>query len=176
MTTMEAIGADVAAIGNGLTVAAQCTARADQAAQQIATRSAASGFIGIARNLAGLREAIRDIHVGIATVTNTVGEASTAIAAAPRQPTPKQTTAVLDPLVQKLDAVHGGIGAVMDCVAKAQQRANAALEGGQPGPMLARLDEIRQTLLAVAQRKEQAKKNVDVARAEARKVGDQGNS
>ena len=53
--------------------------------------------------------------------------------------------------------------------------AAAALQGGQPGPMLGRLDAIRQVLLAVVQHANAAKQHVETALAEAQQVGAEGN-
>jgi hypothetical protein len=53
--------------------------------------------------------------------------------------------------------VHAAVAAVMERIVKAQQLAAAILQGGQSAPMLARLDTIRQTMLAVAQRIDQTK-------------------
>ena len=50
-----------------------------------------------------------------------------------------------------------------------------ALQGGQPGPMLGRLDAIRQVLLAVVQHDNAAKQHVETALAEAQQVGAEGN-
>ena len=82
---------------------------------------------------------------------------------------------MLEPLTQQLDGVHSGVGAVMEAIGKAQQLTNGVLQGGQPGPLLARLDAIRTTMLAVAQHTAQAKEHTTTALAEARKTGDQGN-
>jgi hypothetical protein len=174
VTTIEAVAADLAAMGNGLDTARQATAAADDAAQKIAAQAAGSGFSGVAQNVSRLRETLREIQTGIAAAGGPVGEASTAVAAVPKQPTPQETLGVLEPVVQKLDGVHAAIATVMERVAKAQQLAAAVLQGGEPGPMVARLGTIRQTMQAVAQRNSQAKNNVTEALAAARKTGDQG--
>jgi hypothetical protein len=175
VSVVESLGADLAAMGAGLGRAQQETAAADSAAEQIATRAAGSGFVGIAASMSRVRAAIREIGTGIGAVTGNVDEAAAAVAAMPKQPTARETIALLDPLMQKLDGIHGGIGVVMAAIGKAQQVANAVLEGGQPGPMLGRLEAIRQTLLAVVQRNNQAKQHATAALAEAHKTGDQGN-
>ena len=175
MSTMESIAADVAAMVDALSKAQRATAAADDATQRIAARAAGSGFAGVAQNLSRLREAIREIHTGLAAVTGLVGEASTAVAAVPAQATVQQTAAVLGPVTQTLDNVHGQLGVVLERITKAQQLAGAVLQGGQPGPMLARLDVIRQILLTVVQRTNQASDTVKTVGAEALRTGDQGN-
>ena len=175
MSTIEAVALDLAAMNNGLDKARQATAAADDTAQKIATQAAGAGFTGIAQNLSRLRAAIREIQTGIAAAGGPVGETSAAIATVPKQATPQETRSVLEPVTQKLDGIHAAIAAVMEAITKAQQLAVAILEGGQPGPMLARLDAIRQTMLAVAERNNQTKQHLTDALAAARTTGDQGN-
>jgi hypothetical protein len=175
VSTTEAVAVDLAAMSNGLDKARQATAAADDTAQRIATQAAGAGFAGIAQNLSRLRAAIREIQTGIAATGGPVGEASAAIATVPKQATPQEARGVLEPATQKLDDIHAAIAVVMEAITKAQQLAAAALQGGQPGPMLARLDAIRQTMLAVAERNNQARQHVTDALAAARTSGDQGN-
>jgi hypothetical protein len=175
VSTIEAVATDLAAVSNGLDRARQAAAAADDTAQRIATQAAGAGFTGIAQNLARLRAAIREIQTGIAATGGPAGEASAAVAAAPRQATPKETLGVLEPVTQKLDDTHTAIAAVLESVTRAQQLAAAGLQGGQPGPMLARLDAIRETMLAVAERNNLAKQHVTEALAAARDTGKQGN-
>jgi hypothetical protein len=175
VSTIEAIAMDLAAISNGLDKARQATAAADDTAQKIATQAAGAGFTGIAQSLSRLRAAIREIQAGIAAADGPVREASAAIATVPKQATPQETRGVLEPVTQKLDGIHAAIAAVMEAITKAQQLAAATLQGGQPGPMLGRLDAIRQTMLAIAERNNQAKQHVTDALAAARTTGDQGN-
>src|SRR5262245_59127083 len=175
MSVVESLGTSLGAVGVGLERAQQETIAADHAAEQIATRAAGSGFGGIAQNMARVRAAIQQIGTGIGAVDGRVGEAATVVAATPKQPTPQETRAVLEPLTQQLDGIHAGVGAVMEAIGKAQHLTNAVLQGGQPGPLLARLDAIRTTMLAVAQHTTQAKEHTTTALAEVRKTGDQGN-
>jgi uncharacterized phage infection (PIP) family protein YhgE len=174
VSTIEAVSAGLAAMSNGVDKARQATAAADEAAQKIATRSAATGFTGIAQNLSRLRAAIKEIQTGITAVNTPVSEASASVAAVPKQATPQEALGVLEPVTQKLDGVQAAVAAVMERIAKAQQLAASILQGGQAAPMLARLDTIRQTVHAIAQRIDQTRTDVAQALAAARKTGDQG--
>lgn len=175
MSVVESLGASLGAVGVGLDRAQQETSAADHAAEQIATWAAGSGFSGIAQSLTRVRAAIREIGTGISAVNGRAGEATALVAATPKQPTPQETRAVLEPLTQQLDGIHSGVGAVMEAIRKAQQLTNAVLQGGQPGPLLARLEAIRNTMLAVARHIAQAKEHTTTALAEVRKTGVQGN-
>jgi len=175
VSVVKSLGAALAAAGAGLERARQETAAADRAVEQAAARAAGSGFLGIAQNLARSRAAIQEIGAGIGATIGRIGEAAQLVATTPKQPTPQETVALLGPLAQQLDSVHSAIGAVMEAIGKAQQVINTALQGGQPGPLLARLAAIRTTMLAVVQHNNQAKQHAATAVADARKTGDQGN-
>jgi hypothetical protein len=171
---LESLGAELGAVGAGLERAQQETVAADHAAEQIASRAGGTGFAGIAANMSRVRAAIREIGTGIAAANGKVGDATRVAAAAPAQPTPQETASALGPLTQQLDGIHGAVGGVLEAIGKAQQLTNAVLQGGEPGPMLARLNAVRSTMLAVAEHTNQAKAHTTAALAEARKTGDQG--
>jgi hypothetical protein len=77
--------------------------------------------------------------------------------------------------VAALAAVDGGIAAAASGAEEAQRLAMAALQGGQPGPTVSRLQQLRQTLAAVSARGTDARQHVDAALAQVRQVGDLGN-
>ena len=159
----------------GLGKAQEAVNAADSAAVQIAQKAAGSGFSGIAQNLARVREAIRQISAGVTAAGQAVNQAQAPVGAAGKQPSPEETVAALAPVIQQLDTVHGRIGAVIEQVNRAKQLAGSVLQGGQPGPLLGRLDAIREIMLTVAQRGAAAKKNVETAIAQARTTGEAGN-
>jgi hypothetical protein len=172
---IDPIVGHLAAMTTGLTKAQEAAGAADNAAVQIAQRAAGSGFTGIAQNMSRVRDAIREIGVGVAAVGTAVTQAQSPVAAASTQSSPEETVAVLAPMAQQLDTVHGLIGAAVERVNQAKQLAASVLQGGQPGPLLGRLESIRETLMTVAQRGAGAKKNVETAIAQARATGDAGN-
>jgi hypothetical protein len=169
------IAGDLDAMAAGLSKALEAAVAADSAAVQIAQRAAGSGFAGIAQSMNRVRDAIREISTGIAAAGQAVTEARAPGAAASEQSSPREAIAVLAAVVERLNTVHGRIGASVERVERAKQLAASVLEGGQPGPMLSRLDAVRQLLVAVAQRGNAAKQSVDTAMAEVRKTGDAGN-
>ena len=175
MSGIDPIAADLAAMTAGLGKAQEAANAADNAAAQIAQRAAGSGFAGIAQNMSRVRDAIREIAVGAAAAGRAVAETGAPVAAAPTRPSPRETIAVLAPIAKQLDTVHGLVAAVIEQIGRAKQLAASVLQGGQPGPLLARLDAIREILVAVAQRGIAAKQNVEAAVAEVRRTGDAGN-
>ena len=169
------IDGSLAAMTTGVGRAQEATAAADAAAGQIAARAAGSGFVGVAQAMARVRDAIREVHAQVTGVGDSVDEARTAVASAPDQMSPQQTIAVLAVALERIGTVHTGIGAAVATVDQVRQLASASLHGGRPGPMLARLDAIKQVLVAVAQRGNTARQQVETALAEVRKTGDAGN-
>ena len=159
----------------GLAKAQEVAVAADHAAQQVVQHAAGSGFAGIAQGLGRIRESIKEIHDRVSALNDPVTQAQTTIAAVPEQATPQETITALTPAHAQLDAVHNGIGAAMTKIDETRQLVAAALQGGQPGPMLTRLDAMKQTLLTVTQVRNTAKQQIETALAEVRKTGDQGN-
>lgn len=175
MSGIDPIAADLAAMTAGLEKAQQAVNAADNTAVQIAQRAAGSGFAGIAQNMSRVREAIRKIATGVTAAGRAVEEARTPVAAAAKQPSPQETIAVLAPMAAQLDTIHGLLAAAVEQVNRAKQLAASVLQGGQPGPLLGRLDAIREVLSAVAQGGIGAKRNVEAAIAQVRSTGDAGN-
>jgi len=91
------------------------------------------------------------------------------------QPTPEQSIGVLQPVLDILHTVRNGVDQAVTAADRAKERTAGALQGGQPGPLLARLDAIRETLVVVAARSTQISTQVEFALAEARTIGS-GNS
>ncbi|WP_233196566.1 DUF6244 family protein [Verrucosispora sp. ts21] len=82
---------------------------------------------------------------------------------------------MLAPVVAALDTVDGSVAAAASAVDEARRLVVAALQGGQPGPTLARLQQVMQILAGVRTRKAEARGRVDAALAQARQVGELGN-
>lgn len=172
---MESLRVDLAAVGSGLEHAREETSAADHAAEQIAAWAAGSGFTGIAESMAGVRAGIQEVGTGIGAVAAQVGETVVATSATPGQSTPEDAIASLVASMEMLDRVHRGIGNVMRTLDRAKQLVEVALKGGQPGPLRARLDVVRQTLLTVVTHLNEAKRHTDEAVAQARATGEAGN-
>lgn len=148
-------------MGTGVGRALELTAEAAHAAGQIASRTAAMGFTGIAQRMGGVQRMIQQLHGHVAAVGNAVNEARTPVGKAPDQLSPKDTIDLLSPVEEQIGAIQGGIGAAMEEVGRIHTQTAGALRGGQPGPMLQRLDAIRQVLQTVGQRATTAKQHVE---------------
>jgi hypothetical protein len=163
------------AIGVGVGKALESVAAADQAAQRIGQHAEGSGFVGIAQGLSRVRDSIREISARVSAVNESAKQTQSILANVPEQATPQATVAALTPVQAQLDSVHSGIGAALAKIDETKQLVAATLHGGQPGPMLGRLDTIRQTLLTVTHICNSAKQQFLTAVAEAKEAGGQGN-
>jgi hypothetical protein len=175
VSLIKKVDNELSAMTTGIGRALELTAETAHAAGQVAARAAGSGFTGIAQRMAGVRDAVQELHGHIAGIGQSIGEARAPVAQAPDQISPQDTIKVLDPVGQQVDATQTASGAAIAKVGEICQLIAAALQGGQPGPLLQRLDAIRQVLSAVLQRCEAAKQHVEAALAEARRVGTAGN-
>ncbi|MEV0608686.1 DUF6244 family protein [Polymorphospora rubra] len=92
----------------------------------------------------------------------------------PRQGTPEETVAALTPLVGELDELRARAVRCIAQIELAKQQARAALQGAEPGPMLAGLEAIQQVLGAVNVRVLEIRRHVEQAVIEARRIGDGG--
>ncbi|GAA0909297.1 hypothetical protein Vau01_105920 [Virgisporangium aurantiacum] len=172
--SIEDLTGDFDVISTGLARAQDTAAAAHTAAEQIGSRAAASGFAGIAQNMARVRDAVQEMGESVGALVKTSAETRAQVAAAPKQLSPQETIGALTPVAHRLDEVRQGTSVSIELVNRTRQLVGAALQGGQPGPMLARLDAIRQTLVAVAERVTTAKQHVEAVIARVGQVGDEG--
>ncbi|WP_212817293.1 DUF6244 family protein [Polymorphospora rubra] len=175
MSLVDTIQSGLRTMAAGIGRAEQETAAADHGAQQIALHAAASGFLGIAQNLARVREVIGQVQAGIGGLAVLAGEVATVLAAVPQQPTAQKTIATLASAMEKLHGIHDGVGGCIGQVGQAKQITATILQGGDPGVLLARLDAIIQILAAVGQAGTATRQQVEAAIAEARQTGSSGN-
>jgi hypothetical protein len=138
-------------------------------------RAAAAGFASVTAAMARVREAITGIQGRLGELAGLLGEASKATAAVPQGASPEETIAGLTPVQSTIDSARDAAAGTIAQVTEAQQLVTATLQGGQPGPMLSALENLKQVLVQVAQRTSTARQFVEGAIAEARQLGSSGN-
>ncbi|MFB6393542.1 DUF6244 family protein [Polymorphospora lycopeni] len=175
MSLVDGVQAGLRTLVAGIDRAGQEAASADHGARQAAAHAVAVGFVGVAQNVAGVREVIGQIRAGIGGLAAHTSEAAAALANVPQQPTPQEVIATLAPVAEKLSRVHDGVGGCIGLVDQARQMTATVLRGGDPGALLARLDAVQQVLAAVGQHGTTTRQQVEAAIAEARKTGGSGN-
>jgi len=172
VSQIEKIAADFQALTKGVERTQTVAASTDNKVGEIIGRAAHAGFVGIAQALSRVQALVREIRAVLAGVGNSVGESARPIAAAPKEMTPQQTIALLTPSLEITNTAHKGIGATIAKIDEARQLVATVLQGGQPGPLISMLDEIKQTLLQITGRINATKQNISAAIAEARKLGE----
>ncbi|MGC5031135.1 DUF6244 family protein [Micromonospora sp. DT229] len=175
MSLTDSIRDDLQTMAEGVATAQQGAAAVDHAVEQIAARAVGAGFAGIAVGLTRVREQVGQVRARLSTIGGILGEASRSVSAVPQQPSPQEAITALTPLVAALAAADGAVETAAAGIEEARRLVAAALQGGQPGPTLARLQQVGQGLAAVRARGGEARHHVDAALAQARQVGDLGN-
>jgi hypothetical protein len=175
MSDIDTISNELRAIAAGIDQAQNNAAAADSQAQEIAARTATSGFTGIVAGMSRIRDAITEVRARLTAASGSVAEAAAPVAAAPKQPSPQETITVLASATEKVTAARDGIVTALAKVDETQQLTAAILQGGQPGPMLAALETVKQVLIQVAQRCAAAAQHASAAISAARQAGGQGN-
>jgi hypothetical protein len=175
MSHIEKITGELRTMIAGVDKAHANAVAADGKAQEVAARAARSGFTGIAAGMTRVRDAIAEIRARLTNMSGSINEAVTAVGAAAGELSPEQTIAVLSPAQEKLSSVHSGLAATITKVEETRRLVAVVLQGGQPGPMLSALENIKQILVLVAQRGDTARQHLETAVGEARQVGESGN-
>ncbi|MFD0819778.1 DUF6244 family protein, partial [Micromonospora zhanjiangensis] len=88
---------------------------------------------------------------------------------------PQDTIDGLTPVRSAVDEARDAAAGIGAEVGQAQQLVTVVLQGGQPGPMLSALDNIKQIMAQLVQRAVTARQHADAAVAEARQLGSAGN-
>lgn len=174
MPLTDTIGADLRAMAAEVHRSQQETAAAEHAIEQIATRAVASGFAGIAVGLARVRKVLGQARSQLAEAGGILSEASRSMAAVVHQPSPQEAITALTPVVATLATVDGRIAGAAAAIDGARRHVTAVLQGGQPAPTLARLQQILHVLAAARSRGLVARQHVDTALAQARQIGELG--
>src|SRR6266545_835874 len=90
-------------------------------------------------------------------------------------PSPQETVHVLGAADERTGSARDGLTGVLSQVSQLQQKAGAVLQGGEPGPMISALDQVKQLAGELIQQSDAARQAVAAAIARARQTGSAGN-
>ncbi|WP_431973388.1 DUF6244 family protein [Micromonospora haikouensis] len=175
MSHIEKITGELRALMAGVERAQTLVAAARNQAQEVALRAAGAGFVAVAAGVTRVGSAIAEIQGSLVGLSGSIGEATKATAAVPREATPQETIAGLAPVQGAVDSVRDATTGTITKVGETQQLVAMILQGGQPGPLLQALDGIKQVLVLVVQRTGTARQDIEAAIVEARQLGSPGN-
>jgi uncharacterized protein DUF6244 len=134
-----------------------------------------TGFAGIAMAIQQIRTSIGEIRQRLLGLTRSINEAAAPVAGASDKSSPGETIALLSPANDHVGIVGDGLAGLIDHVTRIQRQAGVVLRGGQPGPIIAALDQVKQVLAAVIRHSGLTQQALNEAIAEARHLGEQGN-
>ncbi|MBY8872288.1 hypothetical protein K7640_10600 [Micromonospora sp. PLK6-60] len=174
MSHIEQITGELRALTAGVERAQGLVGAADKQAQQVALRAAGAGFAAVAAGVVRVRGAIGEVQGGLGGLATSLNEATRGTATVPQRATPQETIAGLAPVRQAVDAARQATARSIAQVGEVQQLARTVLLGGEPGPLLAALESVKQVLTLVVQRTTGARQAVEAAIAEARHLGAAG--
>ncbi|MFB6394986.1 DUF6244 family protein [Polymorphospora lycopeni] len=174
MSPVEGIGDKLRSMTEGITRTLEAITAADNIAGQMVEDVARSGFTHIGHGIVQLRAAVRELQARVAALGESINTTRTRVAQIPDQPSPQEIISVLTPVLDALTAMRNGIGATITKATEVQYLAIDLLRGGQPGPILACLDAVKQLLARTGQRGDATKVHAEALLSEARKTGGAG--
>jgi hypothetical protein len=175
VSDLTSIAQGLRAMGEGIDRAQQAVAAANARAEEIAARAAMTGFVGISMGVQQVQLSIGEIRQRLMTLARSVEEAAGPVADASGGASPQETVALLNPASEHVSRVRDGVAGLVEQVTQVQQLTGAVLLGGQPGPMLAALDQVKQDLTGVIGQSDLTREAVAAAVAAAQGLGEQGN-
>jgi hypothetical protein len=122
-----------------------------------------------------VRNAINEVRARLHTATDAIQNAATAVGSAPNEGSPQQVIAALSPAVDRTDTANREITAALGRADDIHRLVTQVLQGGNPGPMLSMLNDLKQTLARERQHAEQARHHLTEAVTQARQLGESGN-
>jgi uncharacterized protein YoxC len=162
------VSSDIDAIVSELTQVVAAISRAQEEAlgaaeqaMQITMRAAGMGYAAIASQLNAIRQQIQVIHATLGTAATRVGDAGDSVREVNDRMNPTEVTARMTAAVGQLDGMRATLYAAVQQIATTSGNVSQSLHGGQPGPLLQRLDLVRQLAAIAAQRGDGAKASIN---------------
>lgn len=174
MSYIEKITGELRALAAEAERAGARAAVAEDQARQAAARAASGGFAVVAAGLSRVGTTIAEIRGRLAALAGEIGQNVRVTVAAGERTTPEETIAELMPVARAADGVRKTAAALVVEVGKAQHLTEMVLQGGQPGPLVATLTEVRQILQGLVGRIGTVETLVEEAITGARRLGSAG--
>ena len=175
MSDIETIRHELRALHAGIDQVQQAAAGASQRAEEIAGQAAALGMTGVAIGVQGVQQGIMEVRQRLGTVGQAISAAVGLVASAPPRPSPDQVVQMLSPASEQVGSASTGLTGAAQQVEHTQQQAHATLIGGDPGPLVQALGQVKQVALELAQRCTGVRQTIDHAIQQVRQTGRSGN-
>mgnify|MGYP006350039773 FL=1 len=171
---IDGIATDLAWIIGAINRARGECGGAAELAGQIARRAAGSGYEAIAVQFDGIRKQITILAGTLGAAASAASSAGTTARAMSGRSTPDEVRGRLGEAAGQLDAMRSGLVTAIEQLGAVSDRVHGALHGGQPGPMLQRLDMIRQLVQAAGMRSTGTKTAIHAAIGNVGQIGAPG--
>lgn len=158
-------------VESGLAAAHTSTGAALTKAKDVARESGLRGFEAVARGVLAVARKLEEVSRAITAESRNMRGAAEAVVGVPKGASPEEIVNRLSPAKQTLVDGRTRITGIITLARDAQTAAHAALRGGQPGPLVSAIDQIRERLIATHKQVEAAHQHVETAIKEARTTG-----
>ena len=172
----EAIAGEIARIIEAINRARTEAGGAAEHAGQIASRAAGSGFVAIAGQLDGIRKQISATDAMLASASDSATQAGATVRAVGDRTTPEQVRERLTEATGHLDTMRASLVTAIERLHAIHGQVAAALHGGQPGPLLQRLDMIRQLAQIAGQHSTATRARIQAELSQVGQLGSSGSS
>lgn len=147
--------------------AAEAAARADQ----VQSRAAQSGFRRVAEGVSQARDRLKRVQEMQAAVTSTLKGAADIVHQVNDDMSPGEVVSTLAPAAQQIGAGSASAMEILTEVDRIKTQIAGTLRGGQPAPLIAVADRIKQGLLRAVASLADAKRHTDEVIVEAQRTG-----
>ena len=171
---MPDVGKTIAALQQVVEAAGQAQSAArqlDGRAQQVQSRAGANGFRGVADRVGAARnrlKQIREMQGGVAATAKCTAEMVRRVT---EDMSPADVVSTLAPAAQQLGSASTAASATTAELDKLAAEIAAALRGGQPGPLIGLVNQVKQAMVRVVAGLGTAKKTVDDTITAAQQTG-----
>jgi hypothetical protein len=174
-TEIGQIAGEVAQVVAAISRAQEETLGAAEQAGQTTRRAVASGYAAIASQLDAIRQQITTIHATLAGAASDAQGAGAVVREVTDRMSPDQVASRFAAATERLTSMRGALYQAAQQLATTSGNVSQALHGGQPGPLLQRLDVVRQLAAIAAQRGDAVKASIQGAASRAGTLGSPGN-
>jgi hypothetical protein len=154
-------------LGKAQNAAAQATARAEQ----VRSQAAQSGFRGVAGGMSGVGNQLKRVQTMLANEARTVEATVGILQQVNDDMSPADVVSTLSPAAERIGSAGTRTGTVIHELDRVKAQVAGVLRGGQPGPLVAMVEQIKQNLVRAVGAIAEAKRKTEEAIGKARQTG-----
>jgi hypothetical protein len=171
MPDVGKIVAELELVLEGLGKAQNAAATASARALQVEARAAQLRFRRVAEGTSKVRERLKTIQTMQAGTATNVRATIEVVQQVKDDMNPGEVVSTLTPAADKIGAAGTSVATVIKEIDEAKAQVADVLRGGQPRPLVAMVEQIKQALVPVVPAAGRAKRQTEETIAEARQMG-----